>query len=77
MPRGLHAENGGMRILIPSLIVFLWGAAVTLGNLFGSSETPTGSGAYEAGRSAGQLFAVFLLVAGAVGIVRWYRTRSS
>jgi len=65
-----------MKILIPSLIVFVWGSAATLSNLLGSSE-PSGGGAYAAGRTAGQLFAAFLAVAGAAGIVRWYRSRTA
>jgi hypothetical protein len=56
--------------VIASTIALCWGLAVLVGRLTSEAAVQGGSDSYNAGRSAGFVFAVILGLAGARGLYR-------
>jgi hypothetical protein len=59
--------------VIASSIAFLWGLGILIANLAGMAGSTSGSGSYNAGHSAGMLFALVLGAAGARGLFKELR----
>jgi hypothetical protein len=54
--------------MIASTVVFVWGAAILIDTAMAGG--PQGEGAYRGGQTGALVFAVVLVVLGAVGVVR-------